>query len=280
MKFILNKIGFCVLGIAMFGFQIPGFAAATKISSCPYTITKTGLHVVTKNMNCAGDGITIAQDYVTLDLRGFTLRGDGTGSGITDAGSAQSVIVIKNGTLLNFDSGVMISASEDAEISGMRITENVGAAGYGIFAEEGAHIFDNTVTDNANVGIGTGNVFNAVIENNLVRDNGWNGIEAGLGCIVRGNLVAFSGNNGIESISRCTISDNFVHNNSNIGIDSGIDSLVQGNNTTNNISWGISGTCGSVFLDNMSANNNGGALQNIYAGNAADCVAENNNPPF
>lgn len=272
-KFISLSI---VLVLGLLSFQSDVFAAPQRITSCPFTITKPGLHILNRNFNCVGGGITITQHYATIDLQGFTLRGNGTGAGVTDGGVDFEGIVVRNGTLTNFDSGVVLGTSEDAVVEGMRIIENPGAAGNGILIAEGGRVSGSSVVGNGNVGISATNTFNAVIVDNTVRDNGGIGIDGGLSCIIKNNMVSFNGDDGIHSISRCTINDNFVHNNTGDGIDSGIDTLLSNNNVTNNGGSGIAGSCPSIVTENTVANNTG--LELLFGGDLATCVSELNIP--
>lgn len=272
-KFISLSI---VLVLGLLSFQSDAFAAPQRITSCPYTVTKPGLHVLTRNFNCVGDGITITQHYATIDLQGFTLRGDGTGAGVTDGGVDYEGIVVRNGTLTSFDSGVVLGSSEDASVEDMRIIENLGVAGNGILVAEGGRVVGSSVVGNGNVGISATNTFNAVIVDNTVRDNGGIGIDGGLGCIIKDNMVSFNGSEGIHSISRCTINGNFVQNNTGDGIDSGIDTVLSNNNVTNNGGSGIAGSCPSIVVENTVANNTG--IELLFGGDPALCESALNIP--
>jgi hypothetical protein len=79
-------------------------AAVTNIDSC-HTITQSGSFKLTKNLQANGTCLIVAADFVTIDLNGHTITGNGTGTGIgDDIGDAQSHsgTVVRNGTITNF----------------------------------------------------------------------------------------------------------------------------------------------------------------------------------
>ena len=53
----------------------------TAITNVPYTITQSGSYYLATNMVSAAAGVTIATNWVTLDLMGFTLAGNRSGGG-------------------------------------------------------------------------------------------------------------------------------------------------------------------------------------------------------
>ena len=61
--------------------------AATLIQMCPYTITVPDLYVLARDLDCPGDGITIAADNVHLVLAGHTLTGSGGEAGVRAEGT-------------------------------------------------------------------------------------------------------------------------------------------------------------------------------------------------
>ena len=50
-------------------------------------------------LSAAGNCIVVGADSVTIDLGGFTITGNGTGNGITDAGQARKGVVARNGSI-------------------------------------------------------------------------------------------------------------------------------------------------------------------------------------
>jgi Periplasmic copper-binding protein (NosD) len=86
--------------------------AVVQITSCGQTVTTDA--VLTQNLACVhAAGVVIGADGVTVDLKGFTLRGDrSTGLyGIDDNG--YDGVTIKNGVIRTFESDV--AAYNDAD---------------------------------------------------------------------------------------------------------------------------------------------------------------------
>jgi hypothetical protein len=93
-------------------------AANIKISSLPFTITAPGTYVLTGNLTFSsytGPGINIssaAAGPIVLDLKGFTITGDGVSSTailigyISPSVSNTYPITIRNGTITNVMRGV------------------------------------------------------------------------------------------------------------------------------------------------------------------------------
>jgi hypothetical protein len=58
-------------------------AAPTFLIACQ-AITISGSYVVGQNISATGDCFITQADYVTINLGGYAVSGDGTGSGVTD----------------------------------------------------------------------------------------------------------------------------------------------------------------------------------------------------
>jgi hypothetical protein len=98
--------------------------AATPIATCPYTIASPGSYVLTKNLTVAGTCITISANAVVLDMQRHTITGNGTGNGITDGGFFQA-IVIANGTVQDFETGIVMNNSHPVTLTGMTVQKNL-----------------------------------------------------------------------------------------------------------------------------------------------------------
>ena len=57
-------------------------APAKNITACQ-TIGQPGKYSLGGNLTAAGDCLVIAADFVSIDLAGFTIAGNGTGAGVT-----------------------------------------------------------------------------------------------------------------------------------------------------------------------------------------------------
>src|SRR6267143_265399 len=64
-------------------------------------ISAPGLWQLAANISASGTCLVITANDVTLDLSGFEIVGDRTGSCISDGGTSLTGTVIKNGTVRN-----------------------------------------------------------------------------------------------------------------------------------------------------------------------------------
>jgi hypothetical protein len=172
-----------------------GGGVGTKISSLPYTITTPGFYYVTGNLNCAsGDGITVNSNDVTIDLMGFRLSGNPSGSGIYM--NARKNVEIRNGSITGCNVGIICAGSSGANnrIINVRAEANnlsgIISNGSGTLIK-GCHLADNgntgmwveisaTIHGNVINNCGTGIYFNAVgniIGNNVLCNSGQTGIQ-------------------------------------------------------------------------------------------------------
>ena len=63
-------------------------AFGNRISKCT-TISKPGSYVLTRNLTASGDCLMVAANFVTLDLGGWVITGNGTGTGSQTGGSRE-----------------------------------------------------------------------------------------------------------------------------------------------------------------------------------------------
>jgi len=102
-------------------------SGATAITSCGQTVTTNA--VLTQDLDCPGSsGVIVGASGITIDLKGFRLRGDRTQShyGIDDSGGFANVRV-KNGVLSNFDIGVYANNADEFSALGVVATANLGS---------------------------------------------------------------------------------------------------------------------------------------------------------
>ena len=150
----------------------------TPISSVPFTITNSGHFYLTKSLTSTTDGVIINSDDVTLDLNGFTLSGDsGTGDYGVEVGTStadgQKRVVIRNGIVRNFGSGVRIeSVSSGVLVEGIQVHNCAGA---------GIHLGI----------IGTNAAYQCTIRNCVMTSNGQDGL------FVQGTSSVLGGRNVI-----------------------------------------------------------------------------------
>ena len=85
--------------------MVSGALADTEITSCPFTITTAGNFFLKTNLTATGDCIIVNHNDVGIDMKGHTITGNGTGSGISSGIFVDSVAVT-NGKIRNFDDGI------------------------------------------------------------------------------------------------------------------------------------------------------------------------------
>jgi hypothetical protein len=196
----------------------PAVAAPDKINHCQ-TITQSGSYVVTKNLNAVGDCIVVKADFVTIDLDGFVLEGNGTGGGITDQGGVSTVTNFSNGISLTASTGVV-----------ERIT-SAGNTNVGIVMVSGI-VRDSTATGNVhNTGISVGPRSLVTGCNSTGNDVG---IGTNIGTTIIGNTVGLNVRHGIVMSGNGTIVNNTSNNNPQTGIHAECPSVVVGNTAVSN----------------------------------------------
>jgi len=190
-----------------------------SISSC-IVIDKPGLYqlakgiIATQNSLKTSSGsvpscILIVADFVTLDLRGYTISGPGTGFGIYVHGGTASYV--RDGAATHFDRGIALEGTGHTAKE-LRVTGNVGAGltfdGGGLTAEEVRADFNGT-------GIlsfgGSGNS----VQHSEASANGLAGINllASPGSSIIGNTVTANGQGGIVASCPSVILQNMAFQN-------------------------------------------------------------------
>jgi parallel beta-helix repeat protein len=244
----------------------------------PVTISQPGTYQLTSNLNVPGrsDGIKIAADDVTVDLGGFTIAAlAGGGNGIVASDAGRTRLIIRNGTIAGFDTGVNLLGNPLVNITRLQVHSSALS---GIVAGDNASITDSGINKNFTSGVRVG--MNSLIAGNIVSMNSAAGIEAGDGSIISGNTVSRN-SYGIYCGSSCTINRNAVGGNSLDGIYTGAASTINSNNSTDNVGNGIMCVAGSACstADNVtltSQTNNMGIITNcpsVIRGNFASKIA-------
>ena len=174
-----------------------GPALGAQLSACT-TISQRGSYELTRNLTARGDCLVVAANFVTIDLGGWVIAGNGTGSGITDQEAARRGIAVRNGTVTNFDAGVALGETTGA------LLRTCGPSTH------------NTLSQPAPFSIVSGNIVESTIF----------GIIAGRFSTVTGNSAA-GGEGGIRAGPHSTVSGNSVFGDPGIGAGPG--STISGN---------------------------------------------------
>ncbi len=226
----------------------------TPISSVPYIIAEPGSYYLAANAQTTSsmfNGITIWASNVTLDLKGFSLTGDGTRGlhGIVIEGDYKN-ITIRNGTITNWGgNGVEAATATQCRAEDLRVIDNDGS---------GIHLPGDE----------------QVVSNCMASDNGESasttvsGIYVGKGSRVTGNTAHGNGDSA----------DDDVH-----GIFVGSCSIVAGNTAHRNgdsadgdYVYGIYASRGSTVTGNT-AQDNGDFANSVYGIYLVSyCVVEQN----
>jgi len=149
-------------------------AVGTKITSVPYEIKNSGFYYLTGNLNYSGSGnaITVTANDVTLDLMGFSLTGTGAAETAGIYSNGRSNVEIRNGTVRNFDAGVVgnnpINGNGNKHrVINVRATNNGGA---GIYLAGKNHLIKNCSSSDNGAGLaifGSGLITDSVANNNV-----------------------------------------------------------------------------------------------------------------
>ncbi len=231
-------------------------------SDSAFRITQSGSYYLTQNISIIGfisdlHAIEIAADNVTIDLNGFTLTGlSGTLNGIRTDGTGHHNIVIKNGTIQSFLTGIALNGTDSTEIAVEKVSVlNCDVIGIAI---RSGRVSDCVVKDSGGTGIIASS--NSFVETCTIENSGSDGINAGSGSIIRDNIVRDNFNDGIRVASRCIVRDNLVSGNGlATGNKAGIqiyggDSLIQSNVIVSN-EFGLRSSSVSIFAQNIVSNN-------------------------
>lgn len=171
----------CALSSTLIVLGLAPTASAAAPVRCGDTITSDV--VLTKNLNCAGDGLRVAAG-VTVDLNGHRLRGNGTGVGISVG--ARGPVTIKNGRVENFDVGV---ENWDAVTRLHRLTLTGNT--WGTRVQFGrVDVTDSTFTSNRT---GFGHAFHATVTGSTFRNNGTGIMCSDTGLLIRASRFIDNG---------------------------------------------------------------------------------------
>jgi len=188
-------------------------ADPTPLSECGDL--NTGTYVLTQNIiSITPYCFKLIGNDITIDLNGFTITRDGDLNfiGIWDGnlfGPRLENIVIRNGTIRNFNQGIWIDESDGCRVEGITAISN----GSGIIVGNHCVVSHNIAINNSSGAILTGT--DSTISYNIVNNNG-SGIEINL-TNVRSNILYNTANgnfnNGINVVCPSNLIGNITQNN-------------------------------------------------------------------
>ncbi len=216
------------LAVALFAPAL-SFAAPPFIMSCQ-TISQPGSYVLTRNLSSNGDCLVIASDFVTVDLAGFVISGNGTGAGIREpAGTAYPGfrgVVIRNGNVTKFADGISFFNSVGVTIEGVNSSFN------------------------ANDGMVLGQ--RAVVRSSRFDENGGNGINVDIGSSLAGNTAGRNTRSGMVAAEGAIVVNNEARNNGMDGIFMDCPGAAVANTAGNNLGTNLTQLNGSCVSDHNS----------------------------
>ena len=247
MKFLLR----CAATLAVIlSLPFDALAAPQTVNNCR-TLTEPGAYILGRNISANGDCFIVAADFVNVDLDGFVVSGNGTGSAFVES-AARNGFSLRNGVVTNFGGGVAMPASGSMVIDRMIFTGNTGVA---IRAGTAITVSNSRINNN-----GGGMILGqrAVVTGNTVNQNTNEGITADLGSSVIGNTVGLNGQSGIS-------------------LNEG--GLVVNNLSRNNRASGVAMICPGTAVSNTLTNNLGGNLTTPGLGECNDscCITTAHN---
>ena len=275
---LVFSLAFCIYAVPPRAAAVDGvteFNPLCATSGCfagdspgfPVTITESGSYRLTGNLDVSAlstpenrTAIEISEDFVTLDLNGFTIQGpvtcsgtpvtsctpgSGTGVGVSASGTGREVL-IKNGHIRGMGlAGV--SCTQGCRVQDIVASENrlIGITN----ANEDGYFANNIARRNGDYGFFVA----GQIQGNIATGNGGIGIFVNPHSRVVGNQVIENGGNGVRCFT-CVLLDNIIDLNTGFGVDFG-GRPIYGRNLINDNSAGeLSGSafavdanrCGSV----------------------------------
>jgi hypothetical protein len=208
-------------------------AVPREIRRCA-TINESGSYELARNLDATGDCLVITADFVTIDLAGFTISGDGTGFGIS-GGRDRKGITLRNGSITHFQDGINFctgptpSAGRNNVVERIRSVENAG---------------DGICLNAFDVLAGL------IVKDSVASNNGASGLHLGGKAVVTGN-IASDNFNGLNISGSATVVGNTMAGNANAGFLTGNHSFDIVNNRIQGLVIGVQVFCPSVVLGNM-----------------------------
>jgi parallel beta-helix repeat protein len=229
-------IGICAVGVGFLTGGV-GVAAAAPVSCGEIITTNTKLQA--DLVDCPGDGVVIGSDSITLDLGGHTIDGLGSAApfgsdGIDNSGGYDNV-VIKNGTVTEFQQGVALVGTTGNVARNLTV---VGNGSYGFFVDGFAF------------GDSSGN---QLVGNRVFNNGGGIDLRGSDGNVIRANSSTGNGGVGIAvtfSSENNTVNDNLLRGNGGQGIF--LLDVANGNNLARNVI--VANTLTGILIANSSTN--------------------------
>lgn len=243
----------------------------TLITSLPIAIKNPGSYYILADLEGAG-GISIEASDVTLDLRGFTIRGigGGSGDGIVAAQGVRNTTIFDGSVVGWTGDGIDLSDATNSTLTNLTSRNNQGSGfliganssmvnctasgngGSGIGGSDNGKVLNSTSNGNGGSGISVGD--HSKVNGTSSQNNELNGIQVGLGSTVTdststGNRTGFVIGGGSVVVNAVALS------NAGNGIETGISTEVRSSNATGNQGTGIVLASSSTVIDSIATFN-------------------------
>ena len=224
-------------------------------SDLPLTITEPNSYYLAEDINftsTANHAITIECNDVTIDLMGYTLKGQGSGTKSGIYMNGRTNVEMRNGTIRDFYGGIYEASNNGTQHRVMNIRA-VSNQYYGIRLLGKSHLIkDCTATKNGNDGLCAGS--GSTVTGNTVYSNSDDGIQAGAYNTLTNNTTYLNGDDGIQAGDGCTVTGNTASGNGHRGIGVGSYSIVTGNTVSWSTNDGIEFYKGCRVIGNICDN--------------------------
>ncbi|MBN1475129.1 right-handed parallel beta-helix repeat-containing protein [Candidatus Sumerlaeota bacterium] len=245
----------------------------TPIDTLPFNIIESGSYVLISDLTATGAsaGILIGASDVDIDLNGFSLLGNSTGTNGVEAMLAtpeHSNIVIHDGTIRDWTGkGISLGSHDFVTLERVRV---IGCGDDGAVLADHGSVIDCTLADNGFYGLfalGNCRVIGTEISGNYEMGAQVSGESVVSSCLITGNGVGTDGSGGGVVGGGLALGGASVLENSTISGNMGttglfygfglftLASTVQGCTISGNATIGLLG--GSSIIDNVIYNNGG-----------------------
>lgn len=258
-----------------------GGAAAAGGAQIPEELVTCGQIIdhdvrVANSLSCAGHGLVVGKDGVTIDLADHAIYGDlGTADIGIDGTGGFDRVTIKNGTIVGFGRGISFMGVERSTISGLRVN-NSSVEGIALSGSTSNTLSRNFVVDseNSNVLLFAGSNANRIVGNIAVSASTGRGftIDASHRNLLSGNLATANNSRGffVSNSDRTVLSRNRSVGNGSRGVllQNSTNTTLTSNRSVGNLGEGveIQGGTGTLLKENrVNGNNTVGIVSNTNA---------------
>jgi parallel beta-helix repeat protein len=204
----------------------PSTAPISSVDNVTYTFTDN-----------IYDPIIVERDNIVVDGAGYTVQGTGSGTGLSLSG--RSNVTIKNTSIDNFNTGILLDSSSNNSISGNNITGNND---YGIFLQFSPNnsIVENNITGNGYIGIllNINSSDSSISGNNIANNDIGIYVSVSNNSKIVGNEITANKQYGIYHVcssNNSIVGNNIAENGCGIYLHSSSNNIFYHNNFLNNM---------------------------------------------